>query len=44
MNMQLEQWNSEIIIGMQRLYQRMMQENIMKPGKAGILVGSLGKL
>ena len=37
MNMQLEQWNSEIIISMQRLYQKMMAENIMKPGKSGVL-------
>jgi len=42
MNMQLEQWNSEIIISMQRLYQRMMSENIMKPGKSGVLE-ELGK-
>jgi hypothetical protein len=33
-NMQL---NSEIIISMQRLYQRMMSENIIKPGKSGVL-------
>ena len=37
MNMQLEQWNIEIIISMQRVYQKMMVENIMKPGKSGVL-------
>ena len=37
MNLQLKQWNSEILVGLQRLYQQMMNENIMKPGKSGVL-------
>ena len=37
-NTQLEKWNSELVSSLQRCYQRMMSENIMKQGKAGVLV------
>ena len=37
MNLQLEKWQKEISTIMQRSYQRMMAENIMKPGKTGVL-------
>ena len=36
MNLQLEKWNKEIVSTMQKSYQRMMSENIMKPGKSGV--------
>ena len=42
-NHELEQWNSEIVSSLQRYYQRMMSENIMKQGKAGVL-DELGKI
>ena len=42
-NHQLEKWNNEMLATMQRYYQRMMSENIMKQGKAGVLE-ELGKI
>ena len=42
-NHQLEKWNNEMLATMQRYYQRMMSENIMKQGKAGALE-ELGKI
>ena len=42
MNQALESWGAEILTSMQRIYQRMMAENIMKGGKEGVLE-ELGK-
>ena len=37
LNMALEAWGTEIVASMQRIYQRMMAENIMKSGREGLL-------
>ena len=37
LNMALEGWGTEVVASMQRIYQRMMAENIMKSGKEGLL-------
>ena len=42
LNMSLEAWGTEIVASMQRIYQRMMAENIMKSGREGLLE-ELGK-
>ena len=42
LNLQLEQWSQELVLSLQRTYHTMMQENIMKTGKAGTLE-ELGK-
>ena len=42
LNSTLETWNSAILANMQRIYQRMMSENIMKVGREGLLE-ELGK-
>ena len=35
--MALEAWGTEIVASMQRMYQRMMADNIMKSGREGLL-------
>ena len=42
-NHQFDKWNSDIMANIQRLYQRMMTEGIMKQGKQGVL-NELGKI
>ena len=37
LNMALEAWGAEIVASMQRIYQKMMAENIMKSGREGLL-------
>ena len=43
LNLALEAWGSEIVASMQRIYQKMMAENIMKCGREG-LIEEMGKI